>query len=337
MNRITIAYQNGFDGTGPLLADVAWCADGKRKPLLAVMHGYSGTRGAVSQDIEVLAAQGAVAVAPDMRGRGTSAGVWDSGGFDVGDIYWALEFVCRQMPELRGEIDPDNWHVVGYSGGGGNAIACACRFPDTFRSATSFFGVPDYAWFYDAAYRRDCNRWMEEAIGRPSEQPARFAARNMVPAAFNAAKVKMRFFWDAQEFMCPIPAMEAWIAAYRSGGGCDVKVNVTKPGDAKRWIHNYRSGNKDLNAADELFMDAVLAKPDPAQLKLPTRGTLLVPGYLHTRHFTVILDESDCRGATMLKYEFPRTSKERAKIEFDREAWPNAKVIYHHGETNDTL
>ena len=303
MQQLTFQYRNQYDNAGPLLADVAWVADGKAKPIIAVMHGYSGTRKAVTADIEALAKQGVVAIAPDMRGRGESCGVWDSGGYDVDDIYWAVRHAMEHEPALRGEVNPDSRHVVGYSGGGANAISCACRFPDFFHTATSFFGLVDYADFYRVGERPDCNEWMAAAIGKPDDQPERFAARTMLGAAGNAARVKMKLLWDVEEKMCPLPQIEKWIAEFKAAGGKQIDVSVTRPGDAKRWIHNYRTGNPDLNAADAFFMKDVLAPVDPRQLALPQRGELVVPGYLRTSHFEVHVDKTECSGVGRVRYD----------------------------------
>src|SRR5690242_9410226 len=126
LHRSTLQYSSSFDQAGPLLADVGFRPDGRPKPLLLVMHGYGGGRDAVSQDVDELSAKGVVAVAPDMRGRGESAGTWDSGGLDVHD---AVDAALLAIAEFPAEIDPRNINLVGYSGGGGNAISIGCRFP----------------------------------------------------------------------------------------------------------------------------------------------------------------------------------------------------------------
>ena len=139
-----LQYRSSVDGTGPLLVDVCFQPSPKKLPLIVVMHGYGGGRDPVRPDIVRLAQRGLFAIAPDMRGRGRSAGQWDSGGLDVMDIYDAVQFGLR---EFAGQIDASNLNVMGYSGGGGNTFSCVVRFPDLFRVAASFFGVPDYAAF----------------------------------------------------------------------------------------------------------------------------------------------------------------------------------------------
>ena len=306
MKTETFSYASSADGTRPLLADAAFVPDGRPKPLLAVMHGYSGDRTAVAQDLRELAVRGVLAVAPDMRGRGGSAGRWDSGGLDVHDI---LDAALTAVARYRGEIDACNLNIVGYSGGGGNAIACTVRFPDLFQTAVSFFGISDYAGFHRAGQRPDCNVHMEAALGGPPDQcPAVYEARNAIPAAGNAACGRLHFFWDAEETMCPPALIEDFLAVHRRAGLANAAVHVSHPGDPHRWIHNYRSGNPDLSGADDLFLPDVLA-PKAGSPRLPACGRLVVPGYLVTRHFQVWIGDGQ-RGQVTVEYDLTGVTPE---------------------------
>lgn len=298
IRRETIEFSSSVDGTGLQLADVAFVDDAARKPLLVVMHGYGGGRGAVALDVDELAAQGVVAVAPDMRGKGGSAGVWDSGGLDVHDIVDALLAAIRRFPE---QIDASNINIVGYSGGGGNAIAAGCRFPDLFRTCVSFFGIPDYGGWYESKGRPDCNQWMEAAIGTPAQFPAKFEARNMIPAAGNATRTKWWLFWDIEEKDCPAHFVEQWMGACSNAGGASVRSHVTRPGDAKRWVHNYRAHNRDLSAADAVFLPDIFSPPVAGALALPARGELVVPGYVVTKRFSVFVGDGT-QGVARVRY-----------------------------------
>lgn len=295
----TFDYASQVDGTGPLLADVAYPADGRARPLLVVMHGYGGGREAVAQDLRELAARGVFALAPDMRGRGGSSGQWDSGGLDVHDI---LDAVLAAMARYPGEVDARNLNLVGYSGGGGNAIACMVRFPDLFQACVSFFGISDYGGWHRSGGRPDCNQVMEAALGGTPDQLADvYEARNAVPAAGNARCGRLRFIWDEEETMCPPTLVEAWLAEHRRVGLTNATVHVSRAGDAKRWVHNYRSNNPDLSAADDLFLPDVLA-PKATSPALPLAGRLVVPGYLVTRHYQVWIEDGQ-RGRVVIEYD----------------------------------
>jgi len=293
----SFSYAGTVDGTTPLWADAGYLADGKPKPLVAVMHGYSGDRHAVALDVQELAAEGVFAVAPDMRG-GESAGRFDSGGVEVCDIVDALLAAAARWPD---ETDPTNLNVVGYSGGGGNALAAMVRFPDLFHVAVSFFGISDYGWWYRSSGRPDCNERMVAALGgTPEELPQVYAARNFTAAAGNNGRTRLHLFWDEEERACPPGMTEEFLDVYRLAGHDRATVHLSHRADGRRWRHNYRAGNRDLSAADPLFLADIRAAPGP--LDLPPRGRLVVPGYLITRHFQVWVEDGQ-RGVATIEYD----------------------------------
>jgi pimeloyl-ACP methyl ester carboxylesterase len=317
----TFEYASRVDGTKPLKADIGYVADGKVKPLLVVMHGYSGSRKAVALDVKELATRGVFAVAADMRGCGDSAGKWDSGGLDVHDIADAVLTAIDKYPK---EIDARNLNIVGYSGGGGNAIACMVRFPDLFRTYVSFFGISDYAGWHTSKGRPDCNERMEKALGGPPDKlPDEYLSRNAIPAAGNARVGRLHFVWDEAETACPADMIEAFVANYRKSGLDNATTHVSKKTDPVRWIHNYRSSNRDLTKADDLFLPDVLTK-DAKSPRIPPTGRLVVPGYLVTRQFQVWVEdgtkgqvtvEYDVRGAKPFVTVVDNPKKYRVRIE----------------------
>lgn len=295
----TFEYASSVDGTKPLKADVGYIADGKAKTLLVVMHGYSGSRKAVALDVKELAARGVFAVAPDMRGCGDSAGKWDSGGLDVHDIADAVLAAIEKYPK---EIDARNLNIVGYSGGGGNAIACMVRFPDLFRTYVSFFGISDYAGWHASKGRPDCNVRMEKALGGPPDRlPDEYLSRNAIPAAANALAGRLHFVWDEAETACPANMIEEFVANYRKSGLDKAIMHISKKTDTIRWIHNYRSSNRDLTKADDLFLPDVM-KTDVTSPRMPSNGKLVVPGYVVTRQFQVWVEDGT-KGQVTVEYD----------------------------------
>lgn len=296
----TLRYASSADQIQPLQVDVALVADGRPKPVLVVMHGYGGNRGNMTADLKAHAARGIVALAPDMRGAGGSAGRFDSGGLEIHDILDAVLEVLKKYPQ---ETDPKNLNIVGYSGGGGNTIACMVRFPDLFHSYTSFFGISDYAAWHRSGGRKDCNSKMEAALGGPPDaKPEVYLARNFIPAAGNARCGSLHFCWDDQEKQCPPKMIEDFVAAYRQAGGTRAAVHVSKAGDKARWTHGYRPAGE---AADALFLPDVLA-PKPKAPALPPTGRLVVPGFLVTRHFAVWIGDAkkgDVKGQVTVEYD----------------------------------
>ena len=309
MIRETFEYASSVDGTKPLLADVAFPRDGKPKPLLVVMHGYNGSRTDVSDDMVVIAERGVFCVAPDMRGRGGSAGIWDSCGLDVHDILDATLEAVRRYPR---EIDPANLNILGYSGGGANAAFCAVRFPDLFQTAVAFFGVTDFAAWHRSKGRVDCNAVMETALGGPPEAvPDAYAARNAnalshslgTSAAGNAVGSRLHFFWDEEETQCPAFMTEEFLANYRAAGLSNVVVHASRRTDAHRWLHGYPHDHPEHlgDAANSLFLPDVL-RPKTSSPRIRARGRFVVIGYLVTRRFQVWIEDGR-RGQVTVDYD----------------------------------
>ncbi len=320
ITKETVEYASSADKTAKLKYDVAYQANGKTKPLVVVMHGYSGSRVSVKDDLEILANKGVFAVAPDTRGCGDSGGKWDSSGLDIHDILDAVMSVLTKYPK---EIDPRNRNIVGYSGGGGNAIACSVRFPDLFRTHTSFFGISDYGGWNLSKGRPDCNEKMEKGLGGgPEKLPEVYASRNFIPAAGNV-KGAIRFFWDEEEKQCPPKMVEDFIGVYKKAGGENSTVHLSKKTDEHRWIHGYRGTVKSLNEADDIYLKDVFAKKFETP-ELPPKGTLVVCGYLVTKHFQVWIEDGQV-GRVTVKYDLTgekpvfevteNTGKHKVKIE----------------------
>ena len=280
MHLETLQHASSVDGTKPLMFDVCFKPTRRKLPLIVVLHGYSGQKEHCRPDILRLAGKGLFAVAPDIRGRGASAGRFDSCGLDVMDVYDAVQVCCRQFAR---QVDATNLNVIGYSGGGGNTFACFVRFPDTFRVAASFFGIPDYAEFYRAKGRPDCNRILVAAVGgTPRQRPAAYAARNFTQAAGNNAQTQFHIFWDEAETACPGFMDEDFIRA----GHRNCIPHRSRERDKYRWRHGYTTDSPDLIKADDIFVPAML-KGRVAEPQLPRAGTLVVPGYVVTRQFQI--------------------------------------------------
>lgn len=123
---------------------------------------------------------GFLAVQVDMRGRAFSTGQPDANGFELYDIYDALIFAKGEYPESI--VDPERVYFVGGSGGGGNALGLAGKFPDLFVSITANFGISDYADWYarDAIgeFRDELDPWVGCS---PEQDPMAYASRSGVP------------------------------------------------------------------------------------------------------------------------------------------------------------
>jgi len=300
----TLAYSNPVDGTGPLNLFVAYPCVERALPLLVVMHGYSrgADRTTVAGVVRRFAREhGVMAAGLDLRGRPGSAGRRDSGGREVSDIHAACKFLVAHFGR---RLDPEDLGILGYSGGGGNVFSSLVKCPDLFRSAFSFFGISDYAyWFDHGAEGRHRAQLVEDVGGHPGEVPERYAARNSLLGVRNNRQTDIHLFWDAEEVVCPAYFNRAYaersrlLGQSRSTGSRpratsrgNVTLHESRPGDRRRWHHGYPANNSDLVTL-EPFIAGCLHRPHVPPVVLDPVGEMTVVGYLITKAFCITLGD----------------------------------------------
>jgi len=287
----TLAYWNPLDDTGPLYLFAAYPLLERPLPVLVVMHGYSegADRMTVAPVVRRFARRhGLLAVSVDMRGRGGSAGRRDSGGREVSDIWAAVEFL---RTHFRHRMDPENLGILGYSGGGGNVFSVLVKCPDLFRCAFSFFGISDYAyWFDHGALGRHRAQLVADIGGHPGEFPERYAARNSLLGVGNNPYTDIHLFWDAEEEVCPAYFNRAYAERAHRLGFDNVTLHESRPGDRYRWHHGYPEDSSDLVTVEPFIAEALL-DPLVPPVAADVVGRMTVVGYLITRPFIITLGE----------------------------------------------
>ena|GEM_PF-2557929 len=285
----TLTYSNPLDGTEPLALFVAYPEVERPLPLLVVMHGYSqdADRTTMAPLVRRFARDhGVMAASPDLRGRGRSVGRRDGGGREVSDIHAACRFLVAHF-ERR--LDPENVAILGYSGGGGNVFSALVKCPDLFRSAFSFFGISDYAyWFDHGAEGRHRAQLIEDIGGHPGEFPHAYAARNSLLGVRNNYQTDIHLFWDLQEKVCPPYFNRAYAERARRLGFDNVTLHESRPGERLRWHHGYPEDTPDLLAAKPFIADC-LHEPHVPPVVLDPVGEMTVVGYLITKAFVVTI------------------------------------------------
>lgn len=333
----TIIYQSSVsvDQNGPLdlKAQIFYETTRKHAPIVVVMHGYSPVTSFpdVQSNCQRLRDAGFFVIAVAMRGRDGSDGVRDSGGVEIFDIYDAVE----KMKVARAEyVDPDNVSITGYSGGGGNAMSALTKFPDYFRTGSSFFGMSDYG--YDAA-----NGWyflgassshqaqMRVDIGDPATGNSlvldRYMARAANLAAQNNPYSEIHLFVNSDEAVCPAINSTGYrqnaVAAESFAGEFDnITVHIGQSNlyqdfdgdlvndvdEQQYWPHGFPTANQQ-NAAEKWYRDRLVSGQIPAPV-LNREDTLFVGGFVKTKPFMLWLGDGQNAAAT-LEYELSAVCK----------------------------
>jgi len=302
---------------GPLLlrAELNYDDAAFDAPIAVVMAGYSPTNGnldGVRAQARRLRDRGFFSVSVAMRGRDGSAGVRDSGGLEIHDIWDAVEAVKADFASLT---DATNVHITGYSGGGGNVMSAIVKLPDYFRVGASYFGMSDYGfdpiegWYNNGAGGRTST--LDQDIGNPNlGDPVvidRYRARASNLAANNSRATEVHLFVNDNETISPLVNH----ASFAQQGGSHVTNHVGQtaspvyedfngngvedPGERQLWPHGFPSANQQ-NAAEQWYRDRLLVG-QIAEPQIAPSGEFVVAGFLKTRHFEIWLgDGQDAAG-----------------------------------------
>ena len=221
----------------------------------------------------------------DMRGRAFSTGEPDCNGWELYDVYDAYRFVLREYADLVAANSPV--YFESGSGGGGNALAIAGKFPDLFSAVNALCPISDYeAWYrFDemGEFRDEMDVWIGKS---PDEDPEAYAARSGLTLLPNL----MTYLFIAHgntDLRVPYPPVRHYVdVAKKMGLACRVQL-FTLHGVGTR-DHFGRATRRQMalmraHARKNLCTHTEI----PA---LPERGELLVAGFLVTRHFEVFTD-----------------------------------------------
>lgn len=280
---------------------------GSRRPILVVMHGFQDGAAAATDAIMVdMAEAGFFAVAVGMRGRDNANGTPDVSGRETHDIIDAVEYVKAHFGQ---SVNPDSVHVTGYSGGGGNALALACKAPDYFSVVASHFGMSDYGydetdgWGEQSPARQaTLAEWIGAkardawAGGEPVNLNA-YRARNAVEAiALNRVGGHVYLFHDDQDTNVSVSHSENVADAFASESNVRATLNVTTATDSPRWLHGmpHPVGDPDTPAGAPVRFTRDVWGPAALAAEpwiVPTTGTMRVLGYLKTKRFEVWLGD----------------------------------------------
>jgi dienelactone hydrolase len=280
------------------LSAYAFYTEAADQPILVVMHGFSDTTAPINTDTRLrFARYGVFTVLVEMRGRGASGGTADASGREIQDIVDAVEYVKANYAAY---VDPTQVHIVGYSGGGGNALAAAAKFPDYWNSVASFFGMADYGhdaadgWYQNGATGAHQTLMQTWIGGTPAAVPDAYHARAHVLAITNYSGGHLWLFHDDGDGVVQEAHSQNVADAMSGAGLTNTTLDITGVADDPRWIHGYPNagGGNDLIEAEAIFVPPMTAGTYPAWT-VPATGTLNVAGYLDTKRFRLDLGTLD--------------------------------------------
>lgn len=304
-----VPFQSSEDPSLTLYLD-AVKKDDVPRPLMLYLHTWQGSRFQMVRDV----GSGTwwhdkfFIIGVSMRGRGSqgkpaSQGKADCGGWELQDLIDGAIFAQKEYAGLipvRGPV-----YAMGHSGGCGNVMSIAGKFPDFFTALCGGSGMADYArWYRESpGYRAT----MAERIGgSPDDVQEAYAGRSGITTVENLL-TPMYLVHGAQDKA--VPHRLTGIYADRANElGKTIRYELWEDVEHGAW------GHYDKMAA---FMLRCHRPPE-----IPATGRFVVAGYLKTRKFEIILPSIDAVGRVQYSLQGPQ----RFSITCDRKGTVRLRV-----------
>ena len=274
---------------------------GSNLPVVMLLPGISQQATDFEQvTLERIAAYGVFACSVSMRHRNYSGGTQDCSARETYDIYDILAYIRANFASV---VDADYAAIAGYSGGGGNALNAACKFPDTWAVVVSCFGISDYGvdaidgWYDNGALAGDQTLMDAWIGGNPAAVPDAYRARNAAEGiASNYTAGHLYLFHDDQDARVPVVNSENVGAAMLAAGLANYTESYTTLIDNPRWLHNLPNGAQPIIQTEPVWAAAVAAKTH-AVWTVPANTTHRVIGYIKTKRYECWLGTTTKAGA----------------------------------------
>lgn len=269
-------------------------------PLLLGVHGYAEDASALTDTtLQRFAARGFFVLAPGMRGRNGASGARDASGRELFDLVDGVRHVIADT-SLGPRIDPLRAVPDGYSGGGGNVLGLAAKFPDLFSYYVAHFGPSDYgfqasdSWYAtNPAFQASLTTDVGAA---PTAQPGAWKTRDHATALATQLALARRARGDVPLISLYHDADDASVSVRQSdrlleeleAAGVESQLDFRRStaASAVRYSHGYPDTSAGVLAAEE---DWWKRARDASPWTIPMNGRLNVAGYVSTRRFTVFL------------------------------------------------
>lgn len=272
-------------------------------PIVIWQHSYSSSATVFTPtDLQRLANYGLFVVAVGLRSKDEASGSQDDSGREIYDIYDALAYVRSNYASI---VSSTIAAIAGYSGGGGNALAAACKFPDTWCAVIDHFGMSDYGYdatdgWYNNGATGTQQTTMQAAIGgTPVAVPNNYLARQSSVAIANYSGGHLYLFHDADDASVPVVNTDNVKTTMDAASLTNYTYNVTSALDSPRWLHQLPTGSAQCIQTEAIWAQAI-ADGDHAAWTIAASGTITVIGYIVTKRFSIWLGNGTAQAATVV-------------------------------------
>lgn len=224
----------------------------------------------------------------DMRGRAFSQGKADCNQLELIDVWDAVQTAKKRYGRYL--IREDVVYFESGSGGGGNALTLAAKFPDLFSSVTALYPISDYAMFFEqdktGEFRDELLPW----IGYdPAERKVAYQVRS---AAFLSGNILSPIFMahGTADARITVDHARLFSQAMRAAGKENLLWYMELPAVGGS---GHLDGVTDRQKQQICLQSEELRRKHRTPVRLPETGTMTVGGYLITRWFRIFLEPLD--------------------------------------------
>ncbi len=222
----------------------------------------------------------------DMRGRAYSTGNADCNGYELYDVYDAVQFVIKEYKQYL--LSTEIIYFEAGSGGGGNALAIAGKFPDLFSAVNALYPIADYGKWYQfddkvKEFRDEMDVWIG---GTPEENKEAYDSRSGVTVLPNLL-TNLFIVHGTMDARVPYFLTKDYMKEARRIGKAD-KIKL---------IALHGVGDKDHCGNATKRQMALIPRncrknvqEHKQVINIPPEGEFVVAGYLVTKHFAVFAD-----------------------------------------------
>lgn len=277
-----VYYRSSYDG---VLLAMRVLKPKKPAGIVASTHGWHQSAPAFEPMTAPAPNTEHLTIEVDMRGRAFSQGQPD---LNVWELYDVLDGIRYAQEHYQEYIDnPEEIHFEAGSGGGGNAYAIAAKFPDLFCSVVALCGISNYALWYQGDTVGEFRDEMDVWVGvTPEEYPNAYKGRSGGDLIGNLHSPLLLIHGE-EDIRVPVTQAHYYLKqAEKHGKSPLVTAHLLKGIGGQ----GHYDGATPQEYADMIHWAKQHRKKHNAPISLASKGTLLVGGYLFTKHFSVVLD-----------------------------------------------
>lgn len=283
-------------GTVTLKGDLFWYSNKAEAGSVIGMliHDFPGSAPDLGTQVGPRMAKyfnGCFLFAPNMRGKGTSTGTQDCGGqevYDLYDVYNNFKLIFSKL-----SLSDSKLFVSGWSGGGGDSIGLASKFPDLAQLHVSNYGISDYgysgttSWYVNLA-TTGYKATMDAGVGGTprTDYLNEYSSRNHVDAIAKNFIGKLYLFHDTGDSSVEVGQSQLVNAQFiAEGKSAQCVYNETNTGSAVRWTHTgVPNDANNIAQAEPYWKDETLTPSSIAD-----SGEVVISGLVRTKKFFILL------------------------------------------------